>query len=187
MYAREDGAVAAPTAGLHFTPESDGGAREAGRRRVHFVTLHVGAGTFLPVKATIPRPRDACRNRHDLGRDRGSAQRGQGARAADHRCRHDLAAAAESAADGTASCSLSAEHRHFHHAGLPVQRRRRADDQFPFAALDAVHAGLGLCRAGGDASARTRMPSPSGYRFYSYGDACLFCRSGHERADFQFT
>ena len=50
VYAREDGSVAAPTAGLHFTPalfaqlEKKGVAREA-------ITLHVGLGTFLPVTA----------------------------------------------------------------------------------------------------------------------------------------
>jgi len=50
IYAREDGAVAAPTAGLHFTPELFAALDRAGVER-HFVTLHVGAGTFLPVKA----------------------------------------------------------------------------------------------------------------------------------------
>lgn len=50
VYAREDGAVAAPTAGLHFTPELMAALDAAGISR-HFVTLHVGAGTFLPVKA----------------------------------------------------------------------------------------------------------------------------------------
>lgn len=50
MYAREEGAVAAPTAGLHFTPELFEALDKAGIER-HFVTLHVGAGTFLPVKA----------------------------------------------------------------------------------------------------------------------------------------
>ncbi len=50
VYAREDGAVAAPTAGLHFTPELLGRIRDLG---VHIcpVTLHVGPGTFLPVRA----------------------------------------------------------------------------------------------------------------------------------------
>jgi S-adenosylmethionine:tRNA ribosyltransferase-isomerase len=50
VYAREEGAVAAPTAGLHF---SEALFRDLDRRGVrrHFVTLHVGAGTFLPVKA----------------------------------------------------------------------------------------------------------------------------------------
>ena len=49
MFAREEGSVAAPTAGLHFTPSLI--ARlEARGVGLHFVTLHVGAGTFLPVK-----------------------------------------------------------------------------------------------------------------------------------------
>ncbi|MDX3924923.1 MAG: tRNA preQ1(34) S-adenosylmethionine ribosyltransferase-isomerase QueA [Shinella sp.] len=50
IYAREDGAVAAPTAGLHFTDALFGKLDAKGITR-HFVTLHVGAGTFLPVKA----------------------------------------------------------------------------------------------------------------------------------------
>ncbi len=50
IYAREEGAVAAPTAGLHFTPDLFAALDAAGIER-HFVTLHVGAGTFLPVKA----------------------------------------------------------------------------------------------------------------------------------------
>ncbi|MGZ3269897.1 MAG: tRNA preQ1(34) S-adenosylmethionine ribosyltransferase-isomerase QueA [Croceibacterium sp.] len=49
MFAREDGAVAAPTAALHFTPELLGALDEAGIGR-ETLTLHVGAGTFLPVK-----------------------------------------------------------------------------------------------------------------------------------------
>ncbi|MEP9395779.1 tRNA preQ1(34) S-adenosylmethionine ribosyltransferase-isomerase QueA [Mesorhizobium sp. KR2-14] len=50
VYAREEGAVAAPTAGLHFTPELFAALDARGIER-RFVTLHVGAGTFLPVKA----------------------------------------------------------------------------------------------------------------------------------------
>ena len=49
VYAREDGSVAAPTAGLHFTPQLLETLKEKGVF-LHFVTLHVGAGTFLPVK-----------------------------------------------------------------------------------------------------------------------------------------
>jgi S-adenosylmethionine:tRNA ribosyltransferase-isomerase len=50
VYARQAGAVAAPTAGLHFTTELLAALAARGVSR-HFVTLHVGAGTFLPVKA----------------------------------------------------------------------------------------------------------------------------------------
>ena len=49
MFAREDGSVAAPTAGLHFTPSLEGALRARGVA-IYPVTLHVGAGTFLPVK-----------------------------------------------------------------------------------------------------------------------------------------
>ncbi|GAA4464442.1 S-adenosylmethionine:tRNA ribosyltransferase-isomerase [Nemorincola caseinilytica] len=50
VYAKDEGSVAAPTAGLHFTPQVLEQLSAAG---VHsaFVTLHVGAGTFIPVKA----------------------------------------------------------------------------------------------------------------------------------------
>lgn len=49
VYARHNGAIAAPTAGLHFTPEM---LRELKQRGVHpvYLTLHVGHGTFVPVR-----------------------------------------------------------------------------------------------------------------------------------------
>jgi S-adenosylmethionine:tRNA ribosyltransferase-isomerase len=50
IYATHDGAVAAPTAGLHFTPELFAALSDRGIG-IARVTLHVGAGTFLPVKA----------------------------------------------------------------------------------------------------------------------------------------
>jgi S-adenosylmethionine:tRNA ribosyltransferase-isomerase len=49
MFATKDGAVAAPTAGLHFTPALEAALKARGVG-LHRVTLHVGAGTFLPVK-----------------------------------------------------------------------------------------------------------------------------------------
>lgn len=50
VYAKEEGSAAAPTAGLHFTPELMDKIREKGVE-IGFVTLHVGLGTFRPVKA----------------------------------------------------------------------------------------------------------------------------------------
>jgi S-adenosylmethionine:tRNA ribosyltransferase-isomerase len=53
LYARVDGALAAPTAGLHFTPAVLGRLRARGIP-VHEITLHVGIGTFAPVKTADP-------------------------------------------------------------------------------------------------------------------------------------
>ncbi|MBQ2847868.1 MAG: tRNA preQ1(34) S-adenosylmethionine ribosyltransferase-isomerase QueA [Clostridia bacterium] len=50
VYAKEEGSAAAPTAGLHFTPELMNIIKEKGVE-IGFVTLHVGLGTFRPVKA----------------------------------------------------------------------------------------------------------------------------------------
>jgi S-adenosylmethionine:tRNA ribosyltransferase-isomerase len=50
VYAERDGAVAAPTAGLHFTPDVMKRLQDIGVKQ-EYVTLHVGAGTFLPVKS----------------------------------------------------------------------------------------------------------------------------------------
>lgn len=52
VFAQTDGSIAAPTAGLHFTPELLQQIRDRGVT-VCFVTLHVGAGTFLPVTAEV--------------------------------------------------------------------------------------------------------------------------------------
>ncbi|TAN43822.1 MAG: tRNA preQ1(34) S-adenosylmethionine ribosyltransferase-isomerase QueA, partial [Rhodospirillales bacterium] len=50
LFAEREGAVAAPTAGLHFTPQLRNTLKNSGVNFIQ-VTLHVGAGTFLPVKA----------------------------------------------------------------------------------------------------------------------------------------
>src|SRR6202040_3581110 len=47
MFAANEGAVAAPTAGLHFTSALEGALRQHGVG-IHLITLHIGAGTFLP-------------------------------------------------------------------------------------------------------------------------------------------
>ncbi|HEX9096970.1 MAG TPA: tRNA preQ1(34) S-adenosylmethionine ribosyltransferase-isomerase QueA [Candidatus Dormibacteraeota bacterium] len=53
VYAREEGSAAAPTAGLHFTPELLAAVRERGVG-IAFVTLHVGLDTFRPVRVDDP-------------------------------------------------------------------------------------------------------------------------------------
>lgn len=57
VYAKHDGSVAAPTAGLHFT-KALLDALEAATIHTAFVTLHVGAGTFKPVKAELMQDHD---------------------------------------------------------------------------------------------------------------------------------
>jgi S-adenosylmethionine:tRNA ribosyltransferase-isomerase len=52
VYAKEEGSVAAPTAGLHFTEEVLENLQSK-KVNIDFVTLHVGAGTFKPVKADV--------------------------------------------------------------------------------------------------------------------------------------
>jgi S-adenosylmethionine:tRNA ribosyltransferase-isomerase len=49
VFAKERGSIAAPTAGLHFTPEMLDACREAGAE-IAYVTLHVGLGTFAPLR-----------------------------------------------------------------------------------------------------------------------------------------
>ena len=184
LFAREEGSVAAPTAGLHFTPRTRVARLPARGVALHKVTLHVGAGTFLPVKAD-----DTADHRmhaewgDDRRGDRGRAQRGARQGRAHRRGRHDLAAPARKRGGrGRHDPAVSRRDRDLHHARLSLPRRRSADDQFPPAALDLVHAGLGVLAGSRPCSAPMRMRSRPGYRFYSYGDACLLHPRHHERA-----
>ena len=112
-----------------------------------FVTLHVGAGTFLPVKAEdTRRAPHACRMGRGFGGDRARAQRARAPRRAHRRRRHHLAAPAGDGGREAGACRAPsrARPRIFITPGLPLQGRRSADDQLPPAALDPVHAGRGL-------------------------------------------
>ena len=68
VYARHDGAVAAPTAGLHFNEEILGALEARGVERAA-VTLHVGIGTFKPVTAERVEDHPMDEERYVLGRD----------------------------------------------------------------------------------------------------------------------
>jgi S-adenosylmethionine:tRNA ribosyltransferase-isomerase len=79
LFASEDGAVAAPTAALHFTPGLLASLDQAGIG-LETLTLHVGAGTFLPVRADDT---EAHRMHSEWGRiDAATAERLNNARAA---------------------------------------------------------------------------------------------------------
>ena len=158
MFAREEGAVAAPTAALHFTPA---------------LMAALGRGRHRPRDADPP-----CRRRHlpaGQGRRHGRpchARRMGPDRRRDAAARLNAARAAggriiavgttslrllESAADEAGRVQpVRRRHRDLHHPRLPLPRGRRPDHQLPSAALDPVHAGLGA----DGAWRRCRRPMP---------------------------
>ena len=92
LFARDEGSVAAPTAGLHFTDDLLARLKERGIA-LHKVTLHVGPGTFLPVHADDTADHKMHSEHAVLTRrDRGGAQRGARQRRAHRRGRLDRAA-----------------------------------------------------------------------------------------------
>ena len=158
IFAEREGAVAAPTAGLHFTPQLMKRLQEAGIAQ-EFVTLHVGAGTFLPVKAEDTQD-------HKMHAEWGevtaaTCERLKAARAPRAAASWRWARPRSACSRASGSRALLGHDGYLHHAGLPVPRRRSADDQFPPAEVDAVHAGLGLRRAGARCGRPMPMPSPT--------------------------
>jgi S-adenosylmethionine:tRNA ribosyltransferase-isomerase len=176
LFARDDGSVAAPTAGLHFTPELVARLKELGIS-LHTVTLHVGPGTFLPVKAEDTAD-------HRMHPEWGTV----GAATADA-----LNAARKSGGRIVAVGSTS----------LRILESAAGDDGtirpfagetalfitpgYRFRAVDVLMTNFHLPRstlfmliaafAGLDTMRRTYAHAiASGYRFYSYGDACLLFR-----------
>ena len=173
IFAAEPGAVAAPTAGLHFTPRLI--ERLAARGvSLHRVTLHVGAGTFLPVKADDTRD-------HRMHAEKGqihaaTAEALNTARDAGGRivCVGTTSARLlESAADGSGRIRpFAGETSIFITPG------------YRFRAVDALMTNFHLPRStllmlvsafrGLEAThAAYAHAIDAGYRFYSYGDACL--------------
>jgi len=173
MFAARDGAVAAPTAGLHFTPALIAALDAAGVARLT-VTLHVGAGTFLPVKVA------------DTADHRMHSETGFLDAAAAQRINATRAAGGRVAAVGTTSLRLlesaaDADGRVAPFAGetslfiTPGYRFRAVDllltnfhlPRSTLFMLVAAFAGLERMKTA-YAHAITQN-----YRFFSYGDACL--------------
>jgi S-adenosylmethionine:tRNA ribosyltransferase-isomerase len=173
IFAARDGAVAAPTAGLHFTPALMAALEARGVARVA-VTLHVGAGTFLPVKAEDTKD-------HVMHAELGVIDAAAAAAVAQTR-----AAGGRIVAVGTTSLRLletaadeSGRIRPF--SGdtnlfiTPGYRFKAVDllltnfhlPRSTLFMLVAAFAGLDRMKAAYE-HAKT-----AGYRFYSYGDCCL--------------
>jgi S-adenosylmethionine:tRNA ribosyltransferase-isomerase len=176
VYAAEDGSVAAPTAGLHFTPELFERLAAMGVETA-FVTLHVGAGTFLPVKTESVADH---RMHPEYGEvDAATAERLNAARRAGGRivCVGTTSLRLlESAAgeDGTVRPFMGETSIFI----TPGRRIRVADvlmtnfhlPKSTLFMLVAAFAGLETMRAA------YAHAVESGYRFYSYGDASLLFR-----------
>jgi S-adenosylmethionine:tRNA ribosyltransferase-isomerase len=179
VFAREDGAVAAPTAGLHFTEALMHEFEVRGVSR-HFVTLHVGPGTFLPV-------RSADTEGHHMHPERGfvSAATAQALNAVKARGGAIVAVGTtslrllESATDETGRLMpFSNQTSLFITPGYRFRFVDRLLTNFHLPRstlfmLVASFSGLDLMqRAYAHAIAER-------YRFYSYGDACLLSPARH--------
>jgi len=176
IYARHEGAVAAPTAGLHFTDSLFAALDRRGVSR-HFVTLHVGAGTFLPVKAD------------DTADHRMHAEWGEISAETADALNRTRAKGGRLIAVGTTSLRLletaadeDGSIRSF--AGetgifiTPGYRFKAADllmtnFHLPRSTLFMLVAAFSGLETMHQAYAHALR---SGYRFYSYGDACLLFR-----------
>ena len=176
IFAREEGSVAAPTAGLHFTPQLVGRLRARGIA-LHTVTLHVGAGTFLPVKA------------EDTSEHRMQPEWGEvSAATADALCRARLCGARIVAVGSTAMRLLeSAAGASGDIAAFAGETSLFITPGYSFRAVDVLLTNFHLPRstlfmlvcafAGrGPVQRAYAHAIAANYRFYSYGDACLLFR-----------
>ena len=173
MFAREDGAVAAPTAALHFTHDLTAALAQAGVL-TETLTLHVGAGTFLPVKADDT---DDHRMHAEWGRiDQDTADRLNAARAAGGRI----------IAVGTTSLRLleSATGEDGVIRSFADETRIFITPGYRFRAIDGLMTNFHLPKSTlfmlvSALMGRDRMQQvyahaiATGYRFYSYGDSSL--------------
>jgi S-adenosylmethionine:tRNA ribosyltransferase-isomerase len=177
VYADADGSVAAPTAGLHFTPELFARLQAAGVGTA-FVTLHVGAGTFLPVKT------------EDLADHRMHAEWGEVDAATAGRLNAAKAAGGRIVCVGTTSLRLleSATDEDGHIRPFcdetaifitPGYRFRAADGLMTNFHLPKSTLFMLVCAFAGHGRMQAAYAHAiaTGYRFYSYGDASLLWRA----------
>jgi len=177
VYAQKAGAVAAPTAGLHYTPDLFNRLRERGVT-IEKLTLHVGAGTFLPVKAdrVEDHKMHAEWGRIDVATaDRLNGIRDQGGRivAAGTTVLRLLESAATEDGkihpfDGTTDIFITPGYR-FRAVDM-LQTNFHLPRSTLFMLVSAF-SGLETMKAA------YRHAIKNGYRFYSYGDACLLERT----------
>lgn len=171
-FAREAGSVAAPTAGLHFTPELLAAIERAGIARTS-VTLHVNAGTFLPVKTDDLSEHKMHAEYAELAAETAAAI--NAARAAGGRCIPIGTTALrtlESAAAGGELEAFSAETSIFIRPGYKFRAADGLMTNFHLPKstlfiLVSAMMGLDVMRRAYAHAVKER------YRFFSYGDACL--------------
>ena len=171
VFARADGAVAAPTGGLHFTPNLLAALDAAGVQRTT-VTLHVGAGTFLPVRGD-PADHRIHPERGEIGEDAAQAIR-QAARVI--AVGTTTLRLLESAATGDGVQPFSGETSLFIRPGFRFRAVHRLMTNFhlPHSTLFML-----VCAFAGTDRMREAYAYAiaQGYRFYSYGDSSLLSPS----------
>ena len=176
MFSRHEGSVAAPTAGLHFTPELDAALAARGISRAE-ITLHVGAGTFQPV--SVEDTRD-----HRMHPEWAEIQAGTAAHINTARDNGGRIVAV-----GTTSLRTleSAANDQGHVTPFRAETELFITPGYRFRAVDILLTNFHLPRStlfmlvcafmGTDIAKQAYAEAVSaGYRFYSYGDACLFFR-----------
>ena len=177
MFARIEGAVAAPTAGLHFTPELMRAIAERGVTAVP-LTLHVGAGTFLPVK--VENVADHRMHAEYGEITAGTANAVNAARAAGGRVvavGTTVLRLLESAADEDGALSPFAGETDIFIT--PGYRFSTADVLMSNFHLPRSTLFMLVCAFAGMERVKAAYAHAveAGYRFYSYGDACLLKRA----------
>jgi S-adenosylmethionine:tRNA ribosyltransferase-isomerase len=177
VYARQDGSVAAPTAGLHFTAELLAALEAAGVKQA-FVTLHVGAGTFLPVKTDDVADHRMHPEYGEVGAE--TARALNAARAAGGRivCVGTTSLRLVESATGEDGVvrPFAAETSIFI---TPGYRFRAADGLMTNFHLPKSTLFMLVCAFAGAERMKAAYAHAvrSGYRFYSYGDAGLLWRA----------